>query len=164
MTAPDKLVRHAGEEPPLAYRRAVRFVANGAETGGAYSLTEQTLPPDFGPFLHVHHAADEANFVLEGEVTFQIEDDIQVGAPGTFVLIPRGTRHTHGNRSQSAVRLLVLYSPPAMDEEYWRRSHALWRSAASGGSPPSREAIKALAREYDLEIVGPSLTTPPIPG
>jgi len=38
----------------------VTFKAPGEDTGGAYSLTDSTVPPQGGPPPHVHHREDEA--------------------------------------------------------------------------------------------------------
>jgi hypothetical protein len=46
------------------------FKATGADNSQTFSLIEQTLPPGFAPPLHVHHAEDEAFYVLEGAFTF----------------------------------------------------------------------------------------------
>ncbi len=59
--------------------------------------------------LHVHHADDEAWYVLAGVLRFQIGDEILEAGPGTAVLAPKGTPHAYGNarRGQPARYLLV---------------------------------------------------------
>jgi mannose-6-phosphate isomerase-like protein (cupin superfamily) len=51
----------------------VTFKAVGEETGGEYSLYELTVPPQLGALPHIHHAENEAFYVLEGEVGFSKE-------------------------------------------------------------------------------------------
>ena len=47
--------------------------------------------------LHVHHADDEAWYVLEGVLRFRIgEATFEVG-PGGAVSAPKGTPHAYGN-------------------------------------------------------------------
>ena len=60
--------------------------------------------------LHVHHADDEAWYVLEGRLRFQIGEEILEVGPGGAVLAPKGTPHAYGNaqRSESARYLLVM--------------------------------------------------------
>ena len=36
----------------------------GEDTGGAYSLVEETTPPEGGRLPHIHHNADETLYVL----------------------------------------------------------------------------------------------------
>src|SRR5262249_28756584 len=48
--------------------------ATAEETGGALSVIDSRLTPAANPPLHVHHDADEAFFVLEGEVEYFLAD------------------------------------------------------------------------------------------
>ncbi|MGH9454238.1 MAG: cupin domain-containing protein [Terriglobia bacterium] len=47
--------------------------ATGESTGGAFGLIEQLIPAGFATPYHVHHAEDEAFYVLEGQLTFICE-------------------------------------------------------------------------------------------
>jgi mannose-6-phosphate isomerase-like protein (cupin superfamily) len=60
--------------------------------------------------LHVHHADDEAWYVLEGALSFRIGDEVYEAGPGEAVLAPKGTPHAYGNakRGQLARYLLVM--------------------------------------------------------
>ena len=44
----------------------ITFKALGEETGGEYSLYEQTVPPQLEVPPHIHHSETEAFYVLEG--------------------------------------------------------------------------------------------------
>ena len=60
--------------------------------------------------LHVHHADDEAWYVLEGVLRFRIDDEVrEVGAHGA-VSARKGTPHAYGNarRGEPARYLLVM--------------------------------------------------------
>ena len=43
--------------------------------------------------LHTHHAEDEGFLVLEGEVTFQVGDEIVEAKAGDWLFGPRGVPH-----------------------------------------------------------------------
>jgi mannose-6-phosphate isomerase-like protein (cupin superfamily) len=60
--------------------------------------------------LHVHHADDEAWYVLEGVLRFRLGDEAQEAGPHSAVLAPKGTPHAYGNarRGQPARYLLVM--------------------------------------------------------
>ncbi|MBV8734728.1 MAG: cupin domain-containing protein [Solirubrobacterales bacterium] len=60
--------------------------------------------------LHVHHADDEAWYVLEGVLRFRIGDQIREAGPHSAVLAAKGTPHAYGNarRGQRARYLLVM--------------------------------------------------------
>ena len=48
-------------------------VASTAETGGAYSLTEHLVTAASNPPMHVQVDEDEAFYILDGEVEFEVD-------------------------------------------------------------------------------------------
>src|ERR671932_1019078 len=64
------------------------------DTGGAYSMVEETSPPEGGPPPHIHHNVDETLYVLEGEVEFMAGDQTILASDGAAVYVPKGTLHT----------------------------------------------------------------------
>ena len=60
--------------------------------------------------LHVHHADDEAWYVLEGALRFRVGEHEYEAGPGSGVLASKGTPHAYGNarRGQLARYLLVM--------------------------------------------------------
>ena len=62
--------------------------ANKEQTKGSFGLIEQVLPPGFSPPLHVHHAEDEAFYLLEGQASFTCGKQTVKAQPGTFVFFP----------------------------------------------------------------------------
>ncbi len=99
-----------GREYPLGLMTAV-FKADGAETAGAWSVSEWLLQPRSpGPGEHAHEDADDAFYVLEGTVTFILDDKVADAPAGSFVLAPAGVRHDFENRSDKPARLLNFYS------------------------------------------------------
>ena len=62
--------------------------------------------------LHVHHADDEAWYVLEGTLRFRLGDVRFETGPGAAVMAPKGTAHAYGNaRRGEAVRYLLVMTP-----------------------------------------------------
>lgn len=62
--------------------------------------------------LHVHHADDEAWYVLEGTLRLRLGDDTYEAGPRSAVLAPKGTPHAYGNaRRGQAARYLLLTTP-----------------------------------------------------
>src|SRR5918912_1528660 len=98
--APEGILRPAEdvEVAELGPNRAT-FPLHGAATGGTYSLTDFRMapPPAPGPPPHVHEDADEAVYVLEGEVEMGIGDQKLVGSAGAVMLVPKGTLHSLTN-------------------------------------------------------------------
>ncbi len=136
-----------GEGHRLTARGSVMaFKAIGAQTGGDFSLMERTLPAGGRtPPAHRHTNCSEAFFVLDGAVTFWLDGTEQPGAPGDFLLVPRGAAHTFGNRSGSPARLLVLHAPAA--DGYFEELHRLW----AGDQPPERAQERELMSRHGME-------------
>jgi mannose-6-phosphate isomerase-like protein (cupin superfamily) len=75
-----------------------------------------TMAPNAtGPEMHVHDDEDDAFYILDGELTFLL-DDGEVAAPaGTFVLVPPGVEHTFRNGLDRPVRVLNIHAPAGFD-------------------------------------------------
>ena len=69
----------------------ITVLASGSRTG-SYEIFLQEGPEGSGPPPH-HHPWDEAFYVLEGKITFGIEEKTFVAEPGTLVHLPAGTTH-----------------------------------------------------------------------
>jgi mannose-6-phosphate isomerase-like protein (cupin superfamily) len=62
--------------------------------------------------LHVHHADDEAWYVLDGVLRFRIGDEVFEAGAHSAVLAPKGTPHTYGNaRRGELARYLLVMTP-----------------------------------------------------
>jgi uncharacterized cupin superfamily protein len=61
--------------------------------------------------LHVHHADDEAWYVLEGELGFRLGDREMTAGAGSAVLAPGGTAHTYWNAGSAEARYLLIMTP-----------------------------------------------------
>jgi quercetin dioxygenase-like cupin family protein len=96
------------------------------------------------PPAHRHVDCGEAFFVLEGAVTFIPGGDERTEGPGTFVLVPGGTGHTCGNRSEQPSCVLIIHSP-AMDA-YFAELERLW----AGPAPPSAGEGRALMARFSM--------------
>jgi mannose-6-phosphate isomerase-like protein (cupin superfamily) len=137
----------SGEGHLLTARgNVMAFKAVADQTGGDFSLMERTVPPGARtPPPHRHVNCSEAFFVLDGTITFRLDDAELTGGAGDFLLVPRGAAHTFGNSGDSPARLLVLHAP-AMDG-YFEELHRLWAC----GKPPSREDELELMSRYGME-------------
>jgi mannose-6-phosphate isomerase-like protein (cupin superfamily) len=122
--------------------------ATETETRGAFTLLEADEPAGFGPPLHIHHDADEAFYVLDGEYVMFIEEREERCPAGTFVFIPAGVRHGFrvGHRPS---RKLNLYTPAAMLGYFDELSAVL---NAGEGDP---DVLSAIAARYGMEVIGP---------
>jgi mannose-6-phosphate isomerase-like protein (cupin superfamily) len=104
----------------------------GEQSGAAVALVRNAVPAGWaGPPLH-HHDFDEAFYVLEGTLTFQLGDElVDVGAGG-MAFAPRGVTHTLGERSGAPARYLFACTPAGF-ERYFDRIAA----ERAGAEPPA---------------------------
>jgi mannose-6-phosphate isomerase-like protein (cupin superfamily) len=124
-----------------------------AETRGAYAVRENAVPAGFaGVPLHVHHEAEEAFYVLEGELTVYTSHEAQAAPAGTIVLIPRGAAHAIANRGSVGVRWVTVFSPAWVSDWIVEESELL-ESSPEGAPDP--DALAAIAEKYGLEVLGP---------
>src|SRR5438067_11220197 len=73
----------------------VRFMIDGAETGGGFSLVEHPMSPrSLAAPLHRHSREDEYSFVLEGRVGALLGDEVLVSGSGYIIFKHRGQLHT----------------------------------------------------------------------
>ena len=71
----------------------VKVVLRGDESGGHVALIETLVGPrEAGPPLHVHPSRGEGFYVLEGEITFKVRDELTTGGPGSSRSLHRACR------------------------------------------------------------------------
>jgi quercetin dioxygenase-like cupin family protein len=87
--------------------------ATMSETAGAYSLTEHLVTAASNPPMHVQTDEDEAFFILDGEVEFEVDGRVVRAAPGTFAFVARGAAHTFRVLTDTARMLVICSGKPA---------------------------------------------------
>jgi quercetin dioxygenase-like cupin family protein len=80
----------------------------GHETNESIMLFEETLPLGTKSLFHLHRDSDEVAWVLAGEITFKIGDEVTVGGPGTCAFLPRNVPHAWKNTGSEIGRVLFL--------------------------------------------------------
>jgi quercetin dioxygenase-like cupin family protein len=84
----------------------------GRETGQSVTLFEQAVPAGSkNSWLHLHRHSDEVAYVLEGEFTFKIGDDVTTGGPGACAFIPRNVPHAWKNSGSQPGRVVFFFTP-----------------------------------------------------
>jgi len=124
--------------------------AGAAQTGGAFGLIEQIVPPGLGSPYHIHHDEDEAFYLLEGEIRFFSEGRSWVLGAGGFAFLPRGIPHGFRTEGDTPSRSLLLATPAGLEEFVAELSSPLPPSG-----PPDLGAVIAVAGRYGLDILGP---------
>ena len=129
-------------------KTSTNFLATGALTDGAFGLVEERSIRGISVPLHKHNDDVESFYILEGEVSFFLNDEPGVRAiGGAFVHIPRGT--VHGFRIDSeTVRYLILTTPH--HAEFYRAI-----TLPLLGATVDDAVIGKACQEYGVEFVGP---------
>lgn len=126
------------------------FKARGGETGGRLTALESVIAPGDGPPLHRHASEDEVLYVVEGEVRFQLGEEVLAAPAGTFAFVPRELPHCFHNAGDVPARLLVLFTPAGM-EDFFERFAAVPRSALGP------QAFAQAGAPAGMEVLGPPL-------
>ena len=126
-----------------------KVLLRSEQSGGEVAVIEgSTLPPVFvGPPLHFHDF-DEAFYVLEGELTFRLSDELFTRRAGELAFAPRGVPHTYANQSGAAARTLIVCTPAGF-ERYFARM-----AAERQGVDPPQWALQPIP---DVTVVGPPI-------
>jgi mannose-6-phosphate isomerase-like protein (cupin superfamily) len=131
-----------------------RVAATAGATLNTIFAFEAYEPPGGGPPLHIHHREEEFFYVLEGEITFYVGGQVIKAGVGQTAFIPRGVPHCFKNCSDAPARVLVLFTPGAI-EGFFEFGSPL----PDGGVPPEEmilERLGCLAPQFGLEVLGPS--------
>ena len=133
------------------------ILVKGEDTGGRYSLMYQALPKSSGAPPHKHTWSDEHFYILEGEITFLVADEIKTGRQGDFVFVPRNTRHAFRVDSETAA-FLNGYTPSGLELAVTELAlPAPSRIIPPKGATPPPAMTPELMRRYGMDnLPGPN--------
>ena len=134
----------------MAPGRSAAFKMQRGETGENVMMFEEATPAGTVTPYHLHHDSDEITYVLSGEMTFKIGDEITVGGPGTSAFMPRGIAHAWKNTGLEIGRALFVFTPGAAGKIF----EDLNRERRPLSSMDDREIAEIFGR-YGWEVVGP---------
>jgi quercetin dioxygenase-like cupin family protein len=131
----------------------VVFLLSGEETGGAFSVVEHNLAPgQLAAPIHTHQNEDEYSYVLEGEMSAMVGDEVITAPAGSFVRKPRHVPHTFWNGGSQPAKILELISPAGFEKYFDQLAENL---SVPGGMDPARQAatLAKFALEMDFSSV-----------
>jgi mannose-6-phosphate isomerase-like protein (cupin superfamily) len=91
--------------------------------------------------LHVHRADDEAWYVLEGVLRFQLGDEAFEVGPRGAVMAPKGTPHAYGNARRGELARYLLVMTPRI------------RGLVQAVHEPGARDYADIFRAYDSELL-----------
>ena len=125
----------------------VRFMVDGGESGGGFSLVEHPMSARaLAAPLHRHTREDEYSFVIEGRMGALLGDEVVQAGPGDFIFKPRNQWHTFWNASDEPTRILEIISPAGF-EGFFAELVEL-----GGVTETDPQTLRALSERYGLEM------------
>jgi len=136
----------------------------GAGQSRNWSVFEADVSPGFDVGAHLHREAEEAFYILEGELdllafeprvrttrnwrSWESGAGAQVarGGPGSFMFVPAGCPHAFANPGPEPARMLFLVTPAGHEHYLEELAELLVQPGA-----PDRAEIAALRARYDIQ-------------
>ena len=129
---PATIVKAGNRTPLNILGMPLTMLCESGETGGAWSLFEEVVPFGMGPPPH-RHDWDEAYYVLEGEIDFDIDGQSVNSGKGDFNYLPRNTVHGFKGASSRPSRVLI-FAAPAHGSEFFQELDQAVRSLPEDGA------------------------------
>ena len=129
---------------------------SSAETGGALTLIEMTVPVGDGPPPHTH-PGDEIVCVVEGTLSYEIDGETVEGGPGSVFYLPKGTKERFVPTGDKPLRLLVTYLGGQMDKFFAEAGEPAATRALPppSSTPPDLARIAEIGARYGMDIEAP---------
>ena len=124
---------------------------SSGETGGAYYLFENAVPPGARIPVHVHSLEDEILEVLEGELEVFLDGKVFNAPAGTIGFFPRHIAHGFSNLGSTPAMGRFLVTPGANFEKFFGELSAL-----PPDQPPEMPRIAEIFARYGVPIVSAS--------
>lgn len=122
---------------------------SGKDTDGQLSIFEYTGNVQGGPPLHIHTKQDEIFFIVEGDYTFKVGDELYKLTKGDTIFLPRKVPHAFFQTSDKG-KMYFMFQPAGKMEDYFRKL------ATFKGQPTPEEGAKLFA-DHEMIVVGPPL-------
>ena len=124
-----------------------------ADTAGAYSVHDNTIPPGSpGPRPHLHRRHEETFYVLEGELHVRVGAREIVAPAGSFVVVPRGVVHQPSNPGTQPTRVLLIFSPAGMERFFEEAAEGRMPLQAVPDDPVVLKRLEAFTEKYGYEF------------
>ena len=91
------------------------ILASKEDTGGTYSFIEVKVFPGGGPIPHIQTREHEGFYIIEGQLTFNVDGQIIEAKPGAFVNIPPNVLHSFRNEANETAKIIIVLSPAGME-------------------------------------------------
>ena len=142
-----------GKELPNPIGGRMVIKVRDEDTGGAYSIHDNIIPPGSPePRSHLHRDHEEAFYVLEGELHVRVGPRTITAPAGSFVVVPRGVVHQPSNPSSEPTRVLLIFSPAGMDRFFEEAAERRMPLQAVPTDPEVLEELGTFSEKYGYEF------------
>jgi len=125
----------------------VRFMIDGDEADGGFSLVEHPMGPRaLAAPLHRHTREDEYSYVVTGRMGALLGDEVLEAGPGDLVFKPRNQWHTFWNAGDEPCRILEIIAPAGF-ERFFAELVEL-----GGVAQADPQVVGELCARYELEM------------
>jgi quercetin dioxygenase-like cupin family protein len=122
---------------------SIRYLIDGAATGGM-GVFELGVPPNSNvPPPHSHTANEECVYVLEGVLRYAVDGVERDLRPGDWMFTPRGSVHQFSNPHNALARALIVLAPD-IGAQYFRDVGAV---VNVGGSPDRTKLLAIMSKQ-----------------
>ena len=136
-------------------RRAVRILGwettvlvGGRESGGRLAVIEVEGKRGDAVPLHAHQHEDDVLYVIEGELTVRVDDEVLFAPGGSAITLPRGVEHSFVVESEGA-RMLLVASPAGLESFLYEMGET------KGADGHTLERLVGVAARYGVDFTGP---------
>ncbi|GER91041.1 hypothetical protein KDW_52030 [Dictyobacter vulcani] len=129
------------------------YLSTTEDTAGQLTVSETIIQQGMEPPPHTHTREDEAFYVLEGSITFYVDNQPIPASAGSFVWLPRNLQHSFVIHSQTA-RVLVLIMPAGLERYFTLMGQLLQQEHVQPGYLPPAAAQKwqELSQQFGITL------------
>lgn len=130
------------------------FLINGEDTNGQYAVMLIEKLKGLEPPPHTHTNEDEDFFLIEGEVTYVVGNEVIHATPGTYVHAPRGVQHVFSLKTDKA-KVLAYLHPAGLERFFKEMSVPVPENHTTVIQSPSPDEIQRLfsaAEKYGIKF------------
>ncbi|QDT31687.1 cupin domain-containing protein [Thalassoglobus polymorphus] len=154
----ENALKRSGEGPSVwVVGDLYTIKASGAETGGAFTQIEVSVPPGSGPPPHVHHREDEAFYVIEGEFEVHVDDEVLTANTGDWVTLAKESLHSFRNIGESVGRMLILATPAGLDDFFLEAGRTATDTSLDSATvtEEDKQRLLDISPKYGIDIKAP---------
>lgn len=128
--------------------RVAVFKLLSEQTAETIAIFTEEVPVGGGTPVHIHRTSDEVIYLLAGEFTVKIGEQITNVEAGSIAFIPRGRAHAWRNAASTPGKALYIFAPAGGAKVFEKLSLLQLPVPAI-----DQETFSSYLQKYDYELV-----------